>query len=170
MKAEDCARILRWRWPDAGDWSARFAALPFVSVPLRLLILRSRGHRFDPLVRIWSGTLVTGHSLSIERDTFVNRNCYIEAEAAVELGRQVHLGTGVTILTTTHAVGPADRRAGPLKVEPVRVGNGAWIGANATLLPGARVGAGAVIGAGAVVVGQVPDGETWGGVPARRIS
>ena len=46
---------------------------------------------------------------------------------------------------------------------------GAYSGANATVLPGLTIGKGAVVGAGAVVTRDVPDGETWVGVPARRI-
>jgi acetyltransferase-like isoleucine patch superfamily enzyme len=44
-----------------------------------------------------------------------------------------------------------------------------WIGANATILDGARIGKGAVIAAGAVVDGEVPPYEIWGGVPARKL-
>ena len=44
---------------------------------------------------------------------------------------------------------------------------GAFIGLNATILPGIRVGARAVVGAGAVVTKDVPEGVTVVGVPAR---
>lgn len=52
------------------------------------------------------------------------------------------------------------------------------IGAGAILFPGAkilggsgvtRIGRNAIVAANAVVTTQVPDGEVWGGVPARRI-
>lgn len=49
----------------------------------------------------------------------------------------------------------------------VRVGRGAYVGANATILPGIVVGARAVVGAGAVVTRDVPAGVTAAGVPAR---
>jgi sugar O-acyltransferase (sialic acid O-acetyltransferase NeuD family) len=52
----------------------------------------------------------------------------------------------------------------------VRIGTKAFIGAGATIRQGVRVGAGAVVGMGAAVVCDVPDGETWVGVPARRLS
>jgi acetyltransferase-like isoleucine patch superfamily enzyme len=44
---------------------------------------------------------------------------------------------------------------------------GAKIGANATILPGVRVGAGALVGAGAVVTKDVPPGVVVVGNPAR---
>ena len=52
----------------------------------------------------------------------------------------------------------------------VTIGDGAYVGANATVLPYVKIGKGAVIGAGAVVTKDVPDGETWIGVPARKMA
>ena len=49
------------------------------------------------------------------------------------------------------------------------IGNDVWIGRNATLIAGVRIGNGAVIGAGAVVTKDVPDYAIVVGVPARII-
>ncbi len=51
----------------------------------------------------------------------------------------------------------------------VEVGDGALIRAHALVVERNKIGAGAVIAGGAVVVSDVPAGETWGGVPARRL-
>jgi acetyltransferase-like isoleucine patch superfamily enzyme len=56
-----------------------------------------------------------------------------------------------------------------LIIKPVRVGFGADIGMNATILPGVRVGAHAIIGAGAVVIHDIPAYAVAVGVPARVI-
>ena len=45
-----------------------------------------------------------------------------------------------------------------------------WVGANAVVLPGVRIGKGAVIGAGAVVTQNVNEFSVMGGVPARLLS
>jgi UDP-2-acetamido-3-amino-2,3-dideoxy-glucuronate N-acetyltransferase len=45
----------------------------------------------------------------------------------------------------------------------------ARIGANATILPGVRIGGGALVGAGAVVTVDVPPGAVVVGNPARVI-
>jgi len=52
----------------------------------------------------------------------------------------------------------------------VVVGDHTLIGIGATVMPGVRLGDRCVIGAGAVVTGEVGDGETVVGVPARPIN
>lgn len=58
-----------------------------------------------------------------------------------------------------------------LEHHAVDVGNDVTVGARAIILCGTRIGSGAIIAAGAVVApfSQIGDGETWAGVPARRV-
>ena len=58
---------------------------------------------------------------------------------------------------------------GVTRVRPVEIADGAWLGENAVVLPGVRIGRGAVIGANSVVNIDVPDGGVAVGVPARII-
>ncbi|HTE30248.1 MAG TPA: acetyltransferase [Chryseolinea sp.] len=51
----------------------------------------------------------------------------------------------------------------------VHVGEGAFIGAGATLIPGVSIGAWAVVGAGAVVIDNIPDHAVVVGNPARLV-
>lgn len=51
----------------------------------------------------------------------------------------------------------------------VRVGEAAYLGMNCAVRQGLSIGAAATVGMSAGVVGDVPDGETWAGVPARRL-
>ncbi len=52
---------------------------------------------------------------------------------------------------------------------PVEIGNDVWIGANAILLPGVKIGDGAVVAAGAVVTKEVEPYAIVGGIPAKII-
>jgi acetyltransferase-like isoleucine patch superfamily enzyme len=52
---------------------------------------------------------------------------------------------------------------------PIRIGNGAWLGARAIVLKGVEIGEGAVIGAGSVVTKSIPAYTLAGGNPARII-
>jgi virginiamycin A acetyltransferase len=49
------------------------------------------------------------------------------------------------------------------------VGNDVWIGYQATIMPGVRIGDGAIIAAKSVVTGDVPPYTIVGGNPARPI-
>lgn len=51
----------------------------------------------------------------------------------------------------------------------VTIGHDVWIGANAVVLDGLKIGDGAIIGAGSVVTKNVPDFSIVGGVPAKLI-
>ena len=53
--------------------------------------------------------------------------------------------------------------------KPITIGNDVWIGANAIILPGVKIGDGAIIAAGAVVTKDVDDYAIVGGVPAKLI-
>ena len=52
----------------------------------------------------------------------------------------------------------------------IEIGNNAWIGTRAVLLPGTRLGEGAIVGAGAVVDFPVPDYAVVAGNPARIVA
>ncbi|GLZ38311.1 acetyltransferase [Actinokineospora sp. NBRC 105648] len=51
----------------------------------------------------------------------------------------------------------------------VTVAESAYLGAGSLVRQGVRVGARAVIGMGAVVLSDIPDGQTWAGVPAKQL-
>jgi acetyltransferase-like isoleucine patch superfamily enzyme len=58
---------------------------------------------------------------------------------------------------------------GGYQLGDVTIGARASIGANCTILPGVSIGEDAVVGAMSLVNRDVPPGEFWAGVPARRI-
>ena len=54
-------------------------------------------------------------------------------------------------------------------INPVVIGNDVWIGSNAIILQGCKIGDGAVVAGGAVVTHDVAPYTIVGGVPAKRI-
>ena len=91
--------------------------------------------------------------------------------ATIAIGDDALFGPGVTILTATHG---SDDPSVPIVEQPaleraVWIGAGAWLGANAVVMPGVRIGAGAVVGANAVVTRDVAPGEIVAGVPAHSL-
>jgi maltose O-acetyltransferase len=138
---------------------------------VRVALLRAFGAQIGPDSWFHGGTYFTEpRNLRVGADSFVNRNCYFDLEGPVTIGDQVVIGHGTSIVTTTHPIGPSERRAGHVFTGgPVGVGDGAWVGSNVTLLPGVSVGAGAVVAAGGVVTADVAPDLLVGGVPARTI-
>lgn len=55
------------------------------------------------------------------------------------------------------------------KVGPITLHENCFIGAFTTLLPNTSVGKNSVVAAGSVVTKHIPDGEVWGGIPAKFI-
>lgn len=112
-----------------------------------------------------------GH-LSIGDGTSVTGNCVISAAVSVVLGPKVLLARNVYIADHRHAFGDHTRAVldqGVEQLEPVRIGDGAWLGQNVVVGPGVTIGKGAVIGANSVVLHDVPDFSVAVGAPARVV-
>jgi maltose O-acetyltransferase len=141
---------------------------------LRRWILRLGGWDIDRTTVLADVPVLAGpgriqHRFSVGPDCFVNVDCHFELSDRITIGAHVAIGHEVMILTSTHRMGPAERRAGPLVTRPVTLESGCWIGARAVILPGVTVGAGSVVAAGAVVTKDVPAGVMVGGVPASTL-
>jgi maltose O-acetyltransferase len=94
---------------------------------------------------------------------------YLNLNATVFIGDRVVIGHHVVIITDEHDMSDPLYRGGKRSSLPVRIEDGAWVGACATLLPGVTVGRGAVVAAGSVVAKDVPPDTLVGGVPAKVI-
>ena len=86
----------------------------------------------------------------------------------VSIGDYAFISHEVTIADHFAAVPPESKlKHRSSQTEEIYIGEGAWIGARAILLPGARIGKGAIVGAAAVVSIDVPDFATVVGNPVR---
>lgn len=112
------------------------------------------------------GIYPKGNRLEIGDYTSIGRNTYIDARGKIEIGSSVSISPGVHIITAQHELNSEDFRGVRSKVI---IGDYAWIGTNAIILPGIKVGKGAVIAAGAVVTKDVKNYEVVGGNPAKFI-
>jgi len=99
----------------------------------------------------------------------VGKYCKIGAGAFIPKGvtieDEVFIGPNVVFCNDKHP-----RAIGGWVVTPILVEKGASIGANATILPGVRIGRNARIGAGSVVTKSIPQDESWAGNPAIKIN
>ena len=103
-------------------------------------------------------------------DNFVgNFNLSILDEAEVIIGDNVMIGPNCSLITITHALTAAQRKAGVMAARPITIGNNVWIAANVVVLPGVEIGEGAVIGAGSVVTKSIPANMLAVGNPCRPL-
>jgi acetyltransferase-like isoleucine patch superfamily enzyme len=117
------------------------------------------GDGFAGNLRIGDGTSIAG-------------TCVLSAACSVTLGRKVLLARNVYISDHIHQYddpGTAILDQGLGRLEPVEIGDGAWLGQNVVVCPGVRIGRGAVVGANSVVTEDVPDRALAVGAPARVV-
>ena len=138
-----------------------------VSIVLRLKLLGLLGVRAGAGCKILGGSEFLGGKLTLGDKVFINRSCYFDFSGRITLQDGAEVGHGVTLITAYHAIGTAEKRAGPITPRDIVIGKGAWIGANATIMPGVTIGEGAVVGAAACVTKDVPANTVVAGVPAR---
>ena len=117
--------------------------------------------------------VLSGAKLTIGNDVGMS-NCAITAGESVTIGDFVRIGAGVKIYDTDfHSLNPFERTAKPeipnVATKPIVIEDYAFIGAGSYILKGVTVGKYSIIGAGSVVTKDVPDGEIWGGNPAKKI-
>lgn len=130
--------------------------------------------------RIWQFCVVLpaaeiGESCNICAHVFIENDVVVGDRVTIKSG--VQLWDGVTVdndafigpnATFTNDKFPRSRQKPPEFLR-TQICEGASIGANATVLPGVRVGVGAMVGAGAVVTKDVPAWSIVIGNPGRVI-
>ncbi|HET6618615.1 MAG TPA: WxcM-like domain-containing protein [Dongiaceae bacterium] len=118
-----------------------------------------------PGARIGRNCNICDH-VFIENDVTVGDEVTVKSGVqlwdGVRLGNKVFVGPNVTF---TNDKFPRSKLR-PAEFLKTEVGDGASIGANATILPGIRIGSGAMVGAGAVVTKDVPPHAVVIGNPA----
>lgn len=105
----------------------------------------------------------------IELGENVSINPYACLSGKVTIGNAVRIASHVSIVGFNHGFDdietPIYRQ--PLTSLGIEIGDDVWIGANAVVLDGVKIGCGAIIAAGAVVAKDIPAMAMAGGVPAR---
>ena len=111
--------------------------------------------------------------IRIGEDSYVNMLVRMiidpEKNAVVIIGRRNGIGPGVVFAASSN---PNKARVGkfyPSEDKTIVLEDDVWVGANAIILPGIRIGRMSVVAAGAVVAKDVEPGSVVGGIPARTL-
>lgn len=140
-----------------------------------------KGAQVAPGCRIWhfshimAGAVLgegcnIGQNVVISPQVTLGRNCKVQNNVSVytgvTCGDDVFLGPSCVFTNVINPRSAVNRKSEYLKTH---VGNGASIGANATIVCGHNIGEYAFIGAGAVVVEDIPPYALVVGNPSRQI-
>jgi UDP-2-acetamido-3-amino-2,3-dideoxy-glucuronate N-acetyltransferase len=135
------------------------------------------GTRVWAFAHVMKGARV-GAGCNLGEGVFVEGGVRIGDRVTVKNGVALYDGVtvGDDVFLGPHAVFTNDLRPRsgrfkrpPAKFSPTRIGRGATVGANATVVCGHQIGACAMVAAGAVVTRDVPPYVLVAGVPARPI-
>lgn len=109
----------------------------------------------------------------------LGNNCEIYGDVSfgsepylISIGDHVRITNGVRFVTHDGGLWVLREKYNMPNIDkfgPIKIGNNVHIGINSIIMPGVTIGDDVIIGCGAVVTKDIPNGEIWGGVPARKI-
>lgn len=149
------------------DWSIRslervFSHVPpFVAARAITFGMRAAGVRIGRASIFWGMPTLVGigdvcSRLRVGTYCGFNARCYFELDGDITIGDHVAVGQDVMFLTRTYDSSDPAQRAGAPGSASIQIGNGAWLGARSTIMPGVKIGAGSVVGASVVVAKDIP--------------
>lgn len=139
------------------------------SASRRAVVCRLQGEGVEPtrFTTFVAPTARLGSSSAVGEGSILLDGVVVTADARV--GRHVVVMPLCTITHDDRLDDFATLAAGASLGGGVHIQQAAYIGMNAAIRPGITVGTGATVGMSAAVLTDVPDNETWAGVPARQL-
>lgn len=135
---------------------------------VRRLLGEITGSEIDETVGVFTPLYINyGKHTKIGRNVFINFDCVFLDLGGITIDDNVLIAPKVSLLSEGHPVSPTERQL--LVPGHIHIKKGAWIGANATILPGVTVGENSVVAAGALVSKDVPDNTSVAGIPAKFV-
>lgn len=138
---------------------------------IKCSMYRWAGATIGSNVRIASSAKICGDGkLEIGDNTWIGHEVLIVCSDHISIGSDCDIAPRVFIGDGTHVIDKSSPNvAGAGKMLPVKIGNGCWLCANSTILPGSEIGEKCIIAAGSVFKGKSNPLEVWGGVIAKKI-
>ena len=108
----------------------------------------------------------TKSTVSIGNNCRIN-GAYIHANESIEIGDNCVIAAGVNIIDSNgHETNSKNRTVDRDTPQSIIIGNNVWIGLNAIILKGSRIGDNTIVSAGSVVKGVAPPNCIIAGNPA----
>jgi maltose O-acetyltransferase len=121
-----------------------------------------------PVAVFGNFTVVDASRVRIGRNCAINPGVFILGMSGIEIGDDVVLSARCMLIDGTLNSRASASSGNRVYVDkPIRIEDGAWIGAGAIVLPGVVIGSQSIVGAGSVVTKSVPPLTVVAGNPAR---
>jgi acetyltransferase-like isoleucine patch superfamily enzyme len=109
--------------------------------------------------------ILNGSNLTVGTNSKIGMFAKIYDFESIKIGSNNLISHQVTIISGTH-YNDKTRRYRPA---PVIIGSNVWIGINVTIVGPVMIGDNATIAASSLVIRNVPNDATVGGIPAKRL-
>lgn len=158
-------RIARVIWQLVSLLLFRFSPPPLHRWRALILVLFGakvgKGVHVYPGVKIWAPW-----NLELGDECGIANGAVLYSQAKITIGRRAVVSQGVQLCTGTHDYNDPGF---PLIAIPIKVGNNAWIAADAFVHPGIEIGDGCVVGARSVVTKNMPAWMVCSGHPCKPL-
>ena len=141
---------------------------------IRMWLILPAFKRCGKRVNIDPDATYTFQTIELGDDVAIGKGAMlISAESRIVIGSKVMFGPNVTIIGGDHNVSVVGRymydvhEKRPEDDQDVIIEDDVWVGSNAIILKGVRLGRGSIVAAGALVNKDVPPYAIAGGVPAK---
>ena len=137
----------------------------------KAIMLRWCGAKIGRNVRISSSArFFGGGDLVIGDDVWIGSGCFIHPvlKATIKIGNCCDIGPEVMILTGSHEIGVSGLHVASKGTSAnVEIGDGCWLGARSTILPGVELSRKTLVAAGSMVTKSFYEAQSLiAGVPA----
>lgn len=143
---------------------------PVLFLKLEMIVVLPHA-RIDSYVKIEGGQgVIIGHYTHVSSFCHLNvggGTLWIGDHVGIASGARIAGGSNQPDAISMSAASPAEMQLVARK--KTVLGDYAFVGMNAVVMPGVTIGEGAVLGASAVATRDIPPWEIWAGVPARKI-
>lgn len=135
---------------------------PFMGI--KIFLLRAFGARIGKGLVIKNNVTVKfPWKLTVGDNCWLGEHCWIDNLDNVVIGSNVCISQGAMLLTGNHDYTVASM---PYRNAPIRIEDGAWIGAQATVCPGVTAHAQSILTVGSVATKDMAENGIYQGNPA----
>lgn len=162
-KGAGMVKIILWYFVNAllvrASWN------PFMGV--KICVLRMFGARIGRGLVIKNNvTIKSPWNLVVGDNCWIGENVWIDNLDKVYIGSNVCISQGAMLLTGNHDYTISSM---PYRNAPIRINDGAWIGAQAIVCPGVIVQKNAILTVGSVATKDMDENGIYQGNPAGKI-